>query len=67
MFDRYFSKRTHITSSFNEQMFTENPFNARNWGNNRDSPVIEESVPRDKQTLGKVTPVCMSKTLAITH
>lgn len=48
-------------------MFTENPFNARNWGNNRDSPVVEESVPRDKQTLGKVTPVCMSKTLAITH
>lgn len=48
-------------------MFTENPFNARNWGKNRDSPVLEECVPRDKQTLGKVTPVCMSKTLAITH
>lgn len=67
LLDKYFSKRTHKTSSFNEQMFTENPFYARNGGNNRDSPVLEECVPRDAQTLEKVTAVCMSETLAITH
>jgi len=67
LLDKYFSKGTHKTSSFNEQMFIENPFYARNGGDNRDSPVLEECVPRDTQTLEKVTAVCMSKTFAITH